>query len=288
MSAQTRRVRGVSVYRPIIYGNSTTLLTEQERQGTDHTHRWTVGIRSAASLARLNSHPNHQIGGADDLSYMIKKVTFKLYETYKNPLRTIESPPFEVTETGWGEFDIIIKIFFQPEASEKPLTLNHHLKLHPWPIDPILYAQPSLIQDPSTGAPVPLEPGSQPSLVQPVPILSPVHAWQYEEIIFNEPTELFYSSLLSNPPTPLPPSNRFPLVLTNPLSGGGNIGEFSQEMERNELERLEGGRVRTVNLIGEMKESLVGYEKELNALKKEIEEITAAQQQGGAGGATIG
>jgi hypothetical protein len=66
-SAQTRRVRGVSVYRPIIYGNSTTLLSEPERQGTDHTHRWTVGIRSAASLARLNSHPNHQIGGADDL-----------------------------------------------------------------------------------------------------------------------------------------------------------------------------------------------------------------------------
>jgi YEATS domain-containing protein 4 len=68
MSAQTRRVRGVTVYRPIIYGNSTTLLTEPERQGTDHTHRWTVGIRSAASQQRLNPHPNHQIGGADDLS----------------------------------------------------------------------------------------------------------------------------------------------------------------------------------------------------------------------------
>ncbi|GAA5990601.1 hypothetical protein JCM5350_001050 [Sporobolomyces pararoseus] len=281
MSLQSRRVRGVSVYRPIIYGNSTTLLTEQERQGTDHTHRWTVGIRSAASLARLNSHPNHQIGGADDLSYMIKKVTFKLYETYKNPLRTIESPPFEVTETGWGEFDIVIKIFFQPEASEKPLTLNHHLKLHPWPIDPILYAQPSLIQDPASGVPPQvLAEGEQPKLVQPVPIISPVHAWQYEEIIFNEPTEQFYSTLLSNPPTPLPPSNRFPETLTNPLSGGGNLGEFSQEMERNEFEKLEGGKVRTLNLIKDMKQSLLDYEKELGALKKEVEEITIQQQQG--------
>ncbi|GAA6013601.1 hypothetical protein JCM11491_002721 [Sporobolomyces phaffii] len=279
MSVQSRRVRGVSVYRPVIYGNSTTLLAEHERQGTDHTHRWTVGIRSAASLARLNSHPNHQIGGADDLSYMIKKVTFKLYETYKNPLRTIESPPFEVTETGWGEFDIIIKVFFVLEASEKPLTLNHHLKLHPWPVDPILYAQPSLIQNPLDGPPQPLADGEQPRVVQPVPVLSPVHAWQYEEIIFNEPTESFYATLLSNPPTPLPASNRFPAVLTNPLSGGGNIGEFSGEMERAERERLEGGKVRTVNLIKDMRDSLVDYEKELGALKKEIEEITASQQQ---------
>lgn len=260
---------------------------------------------------------------------MIKKVTFKLYETYKNPLRTIESPPFEVTETGWGEFDIIIKVFFQPEASEKPLTLNHHLKLHPWPVDPILYAQPSLIQDPNAAAaattspttasttsaaaaavgeqppPPPAAPPAPPALVQPVPILSPVHAWQYEEIIFNEPTEQFYATLLSNPPTPLPAHNRFPLVLTHPLSGGGNIGEFSRETERNEFERLEGGRVRTVNLITEFKDSLIEYEKELGgsfythflslclevlkrvfgraALKKEIEEITTQQQQSGGG-----
>jgi len=44
----------------------------------------------------------------------------------------IEQPPFEVTETGWGEFEIQIKIHFVPEASEKPLTLFHFLHLHPY------------------------------------------------------------------------------------------------------------------------------------------------------------
>jgi YEATS domain-containing protein 4 len=44
----------------------------------------------------------------------------------------IEQPPFEVTETGWGEFEIQIKIHFIPEASEKPLTLFHFLHLHPY------------------------------------------------------------------------------------------------------------------------------------------------------------
>jgi hypothetical protein len=44
----------------------------------------------------------------------------------------IEEPPFEVTETGWGEFEIQIKVHFIPEASEKPLTLFHFLHLHPY------------------------------------------------------------------------------------------------------------------------------------------------------------
>lgn len=44
----------------------------------------------------------------------------------------IEQPPFEVTETGWGEFEIQIKVHFIPEASEKPMTLFHFLHLHPY------------------------------------------------------------------------------------------------------------------------------------------------------------
>jgi transcription initiation factor IIF auxiliary subunit len=44
----------------------------------------------------------------------------------------IEEPPFEVTETGWGEFEIQIKVHFTPEASEKPMTLFHFLHLHPY------------------------------------------------------------------------------------------------------------------------------------------------------------
>ncbi|GAA6052344.1 hypothetical protein JCM3770_007262 [Rhodotorula araucariae] len=273
MSAQ-KRVRGVTVARSIIYGNSTVLLTEEERAGTDHTHRWTVGVRSAAAAPFPNPHPSQQIGGADDLSYMIKKVTFKLYETYKNPLRTIEQPPFEVTETGWGEFDIIIKVFFAPEANEKPLTFNHHLKLHPWPVDPILYAQPTATGEP--GMPVPAE--GQPPL--PAPVLSPVHSWQYEEIVFTEPTEAFYATLLEHKPTPLPPTNRHPRLLTNPLSAGGNIGEFSLEMEADEGRRIDKAREKTVEQIEEMRRQLVAFEQELGGLKNEVEELQKAQATG--------
>ncbi|CAO3683462.1 unnamed protein product [Rhizopus microsporus] len=58
----------------------------------------------------------------EDLSYLIKKVVFKLHETYPNPLRTVEQPPFEVSETGW-------------HTGEKQVILYHHLRLHPYEDD---------------------------------------------------------------------------------------------------------------------------------------------------------
>ena len=49
----------------------------------EHTHRWTVAVRSAASV------PDSDIvGGADDISYFIKRVTFKLHESFDNPTRS--------------------------------------------------------------------------------------------------------------------------------------------------------------------------------------------------------
>ena len=78
--------QGLSIFRPIIYGNTAVVLTPKEReelQHPDHTHRWTVAVRSAASA------PDSDIvGGADDLSYFIKRVTFKLHDTYANPTRS--------------------------------------------------------------------------------------------------------------------------------------------------------------------------------------------------------
>ena len=58
-----------------------------ERQNLDHSHRWTVAVRSAASPPPGKRGEVQQIGGADDISHFIKKVTFKLHDTYPNSLR---------------------------------------------------------------------------------------------------------------------------------------------------------------------------------------------------------
>ena len=160
-----------------------------------------------------------------------------------------DKPPYQVTETGWGEFTVQIRLQFVAESGEKPLTLSHAIKLHHWgpPIeapappptsDPI--AAPQSVDHatggeeaevvkaeletprPQTSPPVPeatpAEAGAPGQAVQvaeaappqPVSIAAqlPVHAWQYDEIVFSDPPLSFLSMLNAAPPTPLPPKNR--------------------------------------------------------------------------------
>jgi YEATS domain-containing protein 4 len=58
------------------------------------------------------------------------QVTFTLHPSFKQHVRTLSAPPFEVTETGWGEFEIGISIEFVPSACAPPVDLLHALKLY--------------------------------------------------------------------------------------------------------------------------------------------------------------
>ena len=44
-------------------------------------------------------------------------------------VREVTTQPFELTETGWGEFDIQIAVHFVDEAMEEPFEIQHLLKL---------------------------------------------------------------------------------------------------------------------------------------------------------------
>lgn len=140
----------------------------------DHTHQWTLFVRGV---------------NGEDISYWLKKVQFKLHETYTNSLRTVESPPFEVTETGWGEFEVMIKLYFAPEANEKPQNQWHTLKLHPY------------------------GPNAEAQRENKEAIVSQV----YEEIIFVEPTEPFFDIMTGGP-----------LPQTPALGGPGTSGRGSK------------------------------------------------------------
>ncbi|KAI0638445.1 yeats family protein [Trametes polyzona] len=253
------RVKGVDIYRPIIYGNTAWVLTQKEREALptpDHTHRWTVAVRSAASA------PDSDIvGGADDLSYFIKRVTFKLHDTYPNPNRTVDKPPFEVSETGWGEFEITIRIMFVQESGEKSITFYHHLKLHPWTA--VGSGEPEI---------PPLEAAAK---------MGPVHSWQYDEIVFHDPYQTFLNILTAHPPTPLPKTKRRPIPFhtANPASleaSKGGVPEFTQEMEKDEAERLEAARVKLAKEHERLREILLQKEAELDQIKKEIEKASQA------------
>jgi YEATS domain-containing protein 4 len=78
---------------------------------------------------------------------------------------------FEVHETGWGEFEITIKLYYVPESLEKPQTLYHHLRLHP-------YGETEEEKE------LMRKRGQVPAIV-------------YEEQLFNEPYENFFEILTS-------------------------------------------------------------------------------------------
>ncbi|VVD02636.1 unnamed protein product [Leptidea sinapis] len=111
------RIKGLTIVKAIVYGNIARYFGKK-REEDGHTHQWTVYVKPYAN---------------EDMSGYVKKVHFKLHESYANPNRIITKPPFELTETGWGEFEIVIKIYFQ-DPNERPVTLYHILKLFQSPI----------------------------------------------------------------------------------------------------------------------------------------------------------
>ena len=61
---------------------------------------------------------------------------FYILINYFDLLLAIEQPPFELQETGWGEFEVLVKVYFHPSANEKAAQLYHHIRLHPYQDDP--------------------------------------------------------------------------------------------------------------------------------------------------------
>lgn len=105
------RQRGVTIIKPVVYGNISRALPEQLEN--KHTHSWTCYIKPYKN---------------EEMSY-VKKVSFKLHESYGPQAERVKTaPPFEVQETGWGEFELIIRIFFV-DPNERPVTIYHHLRL---------------------------------------------------------------------------------------------------------------------------------------------------------------
>lgn len=202
----------------MIYGNTASPIDPEKRPATvppDHTHSWTIFVRDPTV--------------ANDLS-IIKKVVFKLHDTIKNPLRTVEEPPFEITETGWGEFEVIIKVFFQPEANEKPVQFFHHLKLHPYNnLTGIAHKDGGVVEN---------EGDTKDKTVKSI---------LYDEFIFNEPTEDFFYMLTDKPGH-----------LLQEKKSEENV--FSEELEQEELFKINRALEKVENMVLKMEREKVKEE----------------------------
>ncbi|VFQ74001.1 unnamed protein product [Cuscuta campestris] len=109
-----QKLKELEVTVPIVYGNIAFWLGKKASEY--QSHKWTVYVRGATN---------------EDLSVVIKRAVFQLHSSFNNPTRVLDAPPFELSECGWGEFEIAITLFFHNDVCDKPLHLFHHLKLYP-------------------------------------------------------------------------------------------------------------------------------------------------------------
>ncbi|RKF82679.1 Protein AF-9-like protein [Golovinomyces cichoracearum] len=243
-----KRVKGIQIFRPFVYGTTAKPFGtgNPKPAGTpdEHTHSWTVFVKGVDDA---------------DITYWCKKVQFKLHDSIPNYLRTVEDVPpggtFETHATGWGEFDISIKIFYVPESNEKPQSLYHHLALHPY--------------------------GDTDEEKEKMRQQAEVRSWVYEEQLFNEPYENFYN-LLTTPIDVVKGNGKSTKALKGSLAS--SVGErdariplqsrpdqpFSQEAEKLEIKRLEEGQAKVHQMVEELRKNIQLKEAELESLRAEM------------------
>jgi YEATS domain-containing protein 4 len=125
------------------------------------------------------------VPGGPNLTDWLKRVTFTLHETFANPVRSVESVNpstggFELQETAYGGFLIIVKLYFQQYATEKQQQRQHYLLLEPvtTETDPVkAVAEREKLWKQGGGI---------------------CRAETVEVIEFNEPTELLFDALTSD------------------------------------------------------------------------------------------
>lgn len=175
-----KRVKGIQIARPFVYGTTARPFDPVKNPKPpgvpeDHTHSWTAFVKGVDDT---------------DITYWLKRVQFKLHESYRDGPRMIDGEqgkPFVIKETGWGEFEIAIKMHYVAESGEKPHTVYHMLKLHAYGTDEDRAAQTANGE---------------------------VRSWVYEEQLFNEPFEHFFDLLTSGAVPPSDPN------FTAPTPGG--------------------------------------------------------------------
>lgn len=167
-------------------------LQKRVERGDPATHEWTCLLRSV---------------DGEDLSVFVKKVVFVLHPSFAQPQRVVEIPPFEVSEIGWGEFEITARIYFH-DPDEKVVEIKHYLQLYPANTVDIRDIQPP--QNPREMV-VPAEVCTPARRClafilrsNPRAILTSLYPVQtYDEILFRNPSGRMLSLLTS--PRPAPP-----------------------------------------------------------------------------------
>ena len=224
--------------KKLVYGSVAVWRGTRKGPDDQRTHKWTAYVRG---------HND------EDISYFVKRVQFDLHPSFEDHIKIIESAPFEISETGWGEFEMKIKVFFVEVSGEKPIEFTHYLKL---------YGSQATIQ--SAGGS--LRPSFQ---AQNVPKKLPVVVEKYDEILFVDPTEAFYEILQQG--SQIPPEQVRQVSVSSEIKSHG-----TQFLESREVPRLEEAKNRLKAQIAQLKDK---HQQEEEVMQRLIHDTESLQNQ---------
>ncbi|KAI5388355.1 Transcription initiation factor TFIID subunit 14b, variant 4 [Lathyrus oleraceus] len=108
----SKKVKDVEISVPIVYGNIAFWLGKKASEY--QSHKWTIYVRGASN---------------EDLGVIVKRAVFQLHTSFNNPTRVVDAPPFELSEAGWGEFEIAITLYFHSDVCDKPLNFVIYIQI---------------------------------------------------------------------------------------------------------------------------------------------------------------
>lgn len=98
-------MRGIEIVKRIAFG--TIAFAWGKKVEKEYKNAWVCYVRGAEK-------------DEDDISSYVKKVVFTLHESFWESVMIVDKHPFSITWAGWGQFDILITIYFH-DPNEEPV-----------------------------------------------------------------------------------------------------------------------------------------------------------------------
>jgi YEATS domain-containing protein 1/3 len=96
----------------LVLGHSAQWRKKPTQEG--YTHDWTILVRGEEG---------------QDIRHFVEKVIFFLHESFAKPKRVIKEPPYQVSESGYGSFNLPIEVHFRNKDEPKKVRFEYDLLL---------------------------------------------------------------------------------------------------------------------------------------------------------------
>ena len=107
-----KRMKKETVVKKVIFG--TAAFARGKKADKNYKNAWWCYVRA----------PLDENGG--DMSSYVSKVVFTLHDSFPHHIMVVDKFPFCICRAGWGEFDIMITIYFH-DPNEEPVQRNYPL-----------------------------------------------------------------------------------------------------------------------------------------------------------------